>query len=157
MNSKRKFSDFNADSSAQGESREFIPGSHASKKLKEKNGKKNKTKPGSMNWVKKRVRTIERRFKAGHNMPANVQNDLERELAHYQQTIVETADEKKRKAMIKKYHMVRFFGESSSFHCITKPRTNHTAMQQREKRQTDSRNGSNPSSRLPQMLQRSRS
>ena len=69
-----------------------------------------------LNWVKKRARTIERRFKTGQNMPANIQNDLERELAHHQQKIEEIADEKRRKQMIKKYHMVRFFGKPVNPH-----------------------------------------
>ncbi|KAI1374584.1 hypothetical protein F4677DRAFT_425517 [Hypoxylon crocopeplum] len=108
MSSKRRFSEFKADSSEQGEAREHIPGFHPPKKSK-KNPKKGKVKPSSINWVKKRARTIERRFKTGQNIPANIQNDLERELAHHQQTIAEAAEDKKRKAMIKKYHMVRFF------------------------------------------------
>ncbi|XXG96588.1 hypothetical protein Hte_002876 [Hypoxylon texense] len=112
MNSKRKFSDFKAesrpDSSEHGETHERNPGFHASKKSK-KHAKNGKVKPDNLNWVKKRARTIERRFKTGHNIPANVQNELERELAHHQQKITELADEKKRKTMIKKYHMVRFF------------------------------------------------
>ncbi|KAL7627019.1 rRNA-processing protein efg1 [Parahypoxylon ruwenzoriense] len=112
MGSKRKFSEFKAEQSGQtekGGTRERIPGYHAPKNPKKKNGKKSRVKPGSMNWVKKRARTIERRFKTGQNMPANIQNDLERELAHHQQKITEAADEKRRKTMIKKYHMVRFF------------------------------------------------
>ncbi|KAI0010133.1 hypothetical protein F4779DRAFT_323465 [Xylariaceae sp. FL0662B] len=118
MSTKRKFSDFQVDSSAagkspgkssgKGETRERIPGFHPPKKSK-KNKKKSKAKPNSMNWVKKRVRTIERRFNTGQNMPANVHHDLERELAHHKQKIDEVADEKKRKHMIKKYHMIRFF------------------------------------------------
>ncbi|KAI0180937.1 hypothetical protein GGR52DRAFT_522269 [Hypoxylon sp. FL1284] len=86
----------------------FESGTSAPKKSK-KNAKKGQTRPDNLNWVKKRARTIERRFKTGQNMPANVQNELERELAHHQQKIAELADGKKRKAMIKKYHMVRFF------------------------------------------------
>ncbi|KAI1102837.1 hypothetical protein F4804DRAFT_311821 [Jackrogersella minutella] len=107
MNSKRKFSEFTADAPAQEQTRERIPGYHTSKN--KKNPKRGKAKPGNINWIKKRARTIERRFKTGQNMPANVENDLERELAHHQQKIEEAADEKKRKTMIKKYHMVRFF------------------------------------------------
>ncbi|KAI0121982.1 hypothetical protein F4814DRAFT_407116, partial [Daldinia grandis] len=107
MSSKRKFSEFRADS--QDGPHERISGGHAPKKFNNTKPKKNKTKPDNINWLKKRVRTIERRFKVGQNMPANVQNDLERELAHHQQKIAEAVDEKKRKTMITKYHMVRFF------------------------------------------------
>lgn len=108
MGSKRKFSEFHAESSGNGESRDHNSRLHSSKNS---NHKKTKTNPNNINWVKKRARTIERRFKTGQNMPANIQNDLERELAHHQQKIEDAADEKKRKKMIKKYHMVRFFGE----------------------------------------------
>ncbi|OTA91595.1 hypothetical protein M434DRAFT_397112 [Hypoxylon sp. CO27-5] len=109
MGSKRKFSEVDSDPSEKGAKRELIPGFHPPKKPNKKNPKKGKVKPGNINWIKKRARTIERRFKTGQNMPANVQNDLERELAHHLQKIEEAADEKKRKTMIKKYHMVRFF------------------------------------------------
>ncbi|KAI0386134.1 hypothetical protein F5Y04DRAFT_243411 [Hypomontagnella monticulosa] len=109
MSSKRKFSDFKADTSSREEAQghEHTQGYHAPKRVKDV--KKSKAKPGSVNWMKKRARTIERRFKSGQNMPANVENELERELAHHQQRIAEAADEKKRKTMISKYHMVRFF------------------------------------------------
>ncbi|KAI0883598.1 uncharacterized protein GGS22DRAFT_33552 [Annulohypoxylon maeteangense] len=106
MGSKRKFSEFHAESSGNAEARGHNSGSHGPKRS---NHKKAKTNPNNINWVKKRARTIERRFKTGQNMPANIQNDLERELAHHQQKIEDAADEKKRKAMITKYHMVRFF------------------------------------------------
>ncbi|KAI1384609.1 uncharacterized protein F4822DRAFT_415706 [Hypoxylon trugodes] len=110
MSSKRKFADYEGDSADKEKPRERIPGYHVpNKKARKKNPKKGKVKPSSINWVKKRARTIERRFKTGQNMPANIQNDLERELAHHQQKIEEIADEKRRKQMIKKYHMVRFF------------------------------------------------
>ncbi|KAI8957125.1 hypothetical protein F5Y11DRAFT_104923 [Daldinia sp. FL1419] len=109
MSSKRKFSEFRADSSSQDGPHERMSGSHAPKKFNNKKPKKSKAKPDNINWLKKRVRTIERRFKMGQNMPANVQNELERELAHHQQKIAEAVDEKKRKTMITKYHMVRFF------------------------------------------------
>ncbi|KAI1078437.1 hypothetical protein F5B20DRAFT_229470 [Whalleya microplaca] len=108
MSTKRKLNDFQVDSSSAKEgSRERIPGFHPPKKSK--NNKKAKVKPNSMNWVKKRARTIERRFKTGQNMPADVHHDMERELAHHKQKISEVAEEKKRKTMIKKYHMIRFF------------------------------------------------
>ncbi|KAI0841779.1 hypothetical protein F5Y06DRAFT_260406 [Hypoxylon sp. FL0890] len=109
MGSKRKFAEFDAESSEKGATREYIPGFHPPKKPNKKIPKKGKVKPGNINWIKKRARTIERRFNTGRPMPADVQNDLERELAHHRQKIEEAADEKKRKTMIKKYHMVRFF------------------------------------------------
>ncbi|KAI5855589.1 hypothetical protein GGS23DRAFT_589484 [Durotheca rogersii] len=110
MSSKRKFSEFEGDGARkeQPKSRGSIP-EYSPPETPQRNGKKSKAKPGSVNWIKKRARTIERRFKAGQTLPANIQNDLERELAHHQQKLSEIAMEKKKKHMIKKYHMVRFF------------------------------------------------
>ncbi|KAI0024782.1 hypothetical protein F4780DRAFT_775711 [Xylariomycetidae sp. FL0641] len=110
MSSKRKFSDFNAKSSADGETRERQPDYRPFKKNKSKAGGKaqKKTKPNSTNWIKKRIRNIERSFKKGDSLPANTRNDLERELAHHQAKLDELADAKKRRKMIQKYHMVRF-------------------------------------------------
>ncbi|KAI0603035.1 hypothetical protein F4775DRAFT_531891 [Biscogniauxia sp. FL1348] len=107
MSSKRKFADFNADAKPQ-EARHRAPAHRLPKKNRKNSEKDHKTRPDNLNWLKKRVRDIERRFQAGKNLPANVQNELERELAHHQQKIVEITDDKKRKLMITKYHMVRF-------------------------------------------------
>lgn len=113
MSSKRKFADFDADApkhhSKKSRDRQYNPGYQPTNR-KSRNTRDDGAKAGSINWLKKRVRTIERRFKAGQNLPANVQNDMERELAHHKQKIVELSDEKHRKSMISRYHMVRFFG-----------------------------------------------
>ena len=75
--------------------------------------KKLKRKEENINWVKKRARTIERLFlRENAKLPANVQKDLERELAAHQQRIEDEKFRKKRSDMIGRYHMVRFFGES---------------------------------------------
>lgn len=60
---------------------------------------------------KKRVRTIKKQLQNDDNIPADVRMELERELAVHETAIAETAFQKKRAAMIAKYHMVRFFGE----------------------------------------------
>ena len=83
----------------------------ARKKHKKQN-KKHNAKEGSANWIKKRIRTIERRFnRETDSMPSNVQKDLERELAAHQQRLAGFQTKKLRQKMITKYHMVRFFGE----------------------------------------------
>ncbi|CAI4211825.1 unnamed protein product [Parascedosporium putredinis] len=69
----------------------------------------NQTKDGSINALKKRVRTIERLFNKGSDVPGNTKVELERELAAHKATITELTYRKKRSEMIKKYHMVRFF------------------------------------------------
>lgn len=73
-------------------------------------GGKKKAKQGSTEWAKKRIRNIERLFQRSTDLPANVRNDLERELAAHKATISDKSFQKRRSAMISKYHMVRFFG-----------------------------------------------
>ncbi|KAI0481604.1 hypothetical protein F4859DRAFT_426355 [Xylaria cf. heliscus] len=107
MSSKRKFSEYSAESSVASESREH-PSSYQSSKHKKKKGP-SKEKPTSTNWLKKRARTIERRLNREDSLPANVKHELEKELVHHKQKLDDLADGRKRSAMIKKYHMVRFF------------------------------------------------
>ncbi|KAI0542290.1 hypothetical protein GGR58DRAFT_453414 [Xylaria digitata] len=107
MSSKRKFSEFDTESSTAGERHERTPGHQSSKYKKKRDSSKDK--PSSINWLKKRARTIERRLNRKDSLPANVQHDLEKELDHHKQKLDDLADGKKRNNMIKKYHMVRFF------------------------------------------------
>jgi hypothetical protein len=65
----------------------------------------------SLNAIKKRARAIERLLARDNlKLPANKQNDLERELAAHKQRIEDARHKKERSKMIQKYHMVRFFG-----------------------------------------------
>ncbi|KAK8126744.1 rRNA-processing efg-1 [Apiospora kogelbergensis] len=84
-------------------------GSQAPKRRKNLNGKVSKARPDNINWLKKRARNIERQFRSAQKLPADKRNELERELAHSKQKIQEASNEKQRKQMITKYHMVRFF------------------------------------------------
>ncbi|KAL2164577.1 hypothetical protein VTH06DRAFT_3794 [Thermothelomyces fergusii] len=60
--------------------------------------------------IKKRARAIERLLaRDSLKIPANKVNELERELAAHKQRIEEARRKRERAAMIKKYHMVRFF------------------------------------------------
>ncbi|SPQ22361.1 3813dcfe-cf73-4d13-8564-9e9d4aa4a947 [Thermothielavioides terrestris] len=64
----------------------------------------------SLSAIKKRARAIERLLARDNlNIPANKQNELERELAAHKQRIEDARAKKERNKMIKKYHMVRFF------------------------------------------------
>lgn len=66
--------------------------------------------PGSgLGQAKKRARSIKRQFTHDNDLPEDVRKDLERELAVHESVIAEHAFQKKRAAMISKYHMVRFF------------------------------------------------
>ncbi|KAI1180113.1 hypothetical protein F4777DRAFT_574395 [Nemania sp. FL0916] len=107
MSSKRKFSEFRSDPSATGEMREHARGPPNSR-FKNKKGPSHE-KPTSISWLKKRARTIERRLNHTDSLPANIKHDLEKELDHHKQKLEDLADSRKRQAMIKKYHMVRFF------------------------------------------------
>lgn len=64
----------------------------------------------SVNSVKKRIRDITRRLERSEDLPADVRVQDERALATYQQELAAAEAEKLRQKMIKKYHMVRFFG-----------------------------------------------
>lgn len=73
--------------------------------------KKHARRPESSNWAKKRARTIERRLRNPDSLPANVQRDLEAELAALSRQIEDRQDKRLRAHMIGKYHMLRFFGK----------------------------------------------
>ncbi|KAH8737756.1 hypothetical protein BGZ61DRAFT_582842 [Ilyonectria robusta] len=80
-----------------------------SKKQKQSGKSKNRPNEGSSQWARKRARNIDRLLQRNQDLPANVRNDLERELAAHKTTVTDKAFQKKRSAMIGKYHMVRFF------------------------------------------------
>ncbi|KAG6980968.1 rRNA-processing protein efg1 [Fusarium oxysporum f. sp. conglutinans] len=70
---------------------------------------KHRPNEGTSTWAKKRTRTIERLLNRNQELPANVRNDLERELGALKATVSDKSFQKLRSAMISKYHMVRFF------------------------------------------------
>jgi hypothetical protein len=64
----------------------------------------------SVHAVKKRIRDVKRRLERCPNLPANVRVEDERALSVYEQELTAALEEKTRQKMIKRYHMVRFFG-----------------------------------------------
>ena len=64
----------------------------------------------SVNAIKKRIRDVSRRLVRAKDLPATVRMEDERALEAYQQELAAADAEKSRQKMIKKYHMVRFFG-----------------------------------------------
>jgi hypothetical protein len=66
----------------------------------------------SVNAIKKRIRDVSRKLERTEDLPADVRAEDERALAAYQQELASAQAEKTRQKMIKKYHMVRFFGKS---------------------------------------------
>jgi hypothetical protein len=110
MGTKRSFSEVESSTNS-GEQHGAKEQRHWDKKPR---FKKLKRKEENINWVRKRARTIERLFQRDNaKLPANVQKDLERELAAHKQRIKDEGFRKRRSYMIGRYHMVRFFGRSS--------------------------------------------
>ncbi|KAI9166841.1 rRNA-processing protein EFG1 [Paramyrothecium foliicola] len=105
MGTKRSFNEVDAE----GSPAPTRDGSFTARKRRDDGRGKHKAKEGSIEWAKKRARNIERLFSRNQDLPANVRNDLERELAAHKATITDKAFQKRRSAMISKYHMVRFF------------------------------------------------
>ncbi|KAJ3498081.1 hypothetical protein NLG97_g1396 [Lecanicillium saksenae] len=70
---------------------------------------RHKAKHGTTEWAKKRTRSIQRAMSRNADIPANLRNDMERELAAHKNTIADNGFQRRRSAMISKYHMVRFF------------------------------------------------
>jgi rRNA-processing protein Efg1 len=68
----------------------------------------------SVNAIKKRIRDVTRKLERADDLPADVRAEDERALAAYQQELASAEAEKIRQKMIKKYHMVRFFGKWSN-------------------------------------------
>ena len=66
----------------------------------------------SINSIKTRIRDTKRRLERSKNLPATVRVEDERALDMYEQELAEAEEEKLRQKMIKRYHMVRFFGTS---------------------------------------------
>lgn len=111
MPSKRPFSEVDGAAAAEKEPRADNQAAAGGPRKRKRVDKKSKGRADSVNALKKRVRTIERRFKNGSTLPPDVMAELQRELATNKAMIVESTLKKKRSEMISKYHMVRFFGE----------------------------------------------
>lgn len=66
---------------------------------------------GSVNALKSKIRDVKRVLEHAHDLPLDVRIEKERALAGYRHDLEKAEIEKERQRMIKKYHMVRFFGE----------------------------------------------
>ncbi|KAK4165294.1 hypothetical protein QBC43DRAFT_260105 [Cladorrhinum sp. PSN259] len=75
----------------------------------------------SLSAIKKRARAIERLLSRDtSNIPANKQNELERELDAHKQRIKDAEYKRFRSNMISKYHMVRFFERKKAIRIANK-------------------------------------
>lgn len=72
----------------------------------------------SVNALKSKIRDVKRVLEHARNLPLEVRIEKERALAGYRQDLEEAEHEKERQRMIKRYHMVRFFGRSQ---CCSSP------------------------------------
>jgi hypothetical protein len=61
--------------------------------------------------LKEKIRDLTRLLNHSTTMPADVRIEKERALAGYQADFEKVKDSKKKKDIIAKYHMVRFFGK----------------------------------------------
>ncbi|RDA84515.1 hypothetical protein CP532_1497 [Ophiocordyceps camponoti-leonardi (nom. inval.)] len=99
MGTKRPFTDVEPPGSGDG-----------TRDTQRKKHRKHKAKEGTSQFSSKRARSIARLLqRKEEDLPADVRNSLERELATLQAELADKAFHKKRSAMISKYHMVRFF------------------------------------------------
>jgi hypothetical protein len=90
----------------------------AKKRKSESGSTKKQIHASSVNAIKKRIRDVSRKLERSQDLPANVRIENERALAAYQQELASAEAEKIRQKMIKKYHMVRFFGMQQITHFI---------------------------------------
>lgn len=114
MSTKRKYQE--EDPQSVHESRQFQVFGNAPKPAKkprrfEPRVQRKQAHASSVNAIKKRIRDVTRKLERTEDLPANVRVEDERALAAFQQELGSAEAEKTRQKMIKKYHMVRFFGK----------------------------------------------
>ena len=83
---------------------------HPSKRPKSNDFAPPSTKPASVNQLKSKIRDLTRALEHSDHLPAGVRIEKERALAGYKQDVEKILDDRRRNELIKKYHMVRFFG-----------------------------------------------
>lgn len=114
MSTKRKHQETESKGTVHAERQFQVPGSKPAKKKPRRfeppQEPRVQAHASSVNAIKKRIRDVRRRLERADDLPANVRHEDERALAAYEQQLAEADAEKTRQKMIKKYHMVRFFG-----------------------------------------------
>ena len=71
------------------------------------------TQATSVNQLKSKIRDLTRVLEHSENLPPGVRIEKERALAGYKQDVEKIHIDKRKNELIKKYHMVRFFGGST--------------------------------------------
>ena len=85
---------------------------HPSKRQKSKDFAHPAAKTASVNQLKSKIRDLTRALDHSDHLPAGVRIEKERALAGYKQDVEKIHEDKRKNDLIKKYHMVRFFGGS---------------------------------------------
>ena len=88
------------------------PPKHPFKRQRSNNLGSPSTKSASVNQLKSKIRDLTRALEHSEHLPAGVRIEKERALAGYKQDVEEIRKDKQKNELIKKYHMVRFFGGS---------------------------------------------
>ena len=83
---------------------------HPSKRQKSNNAV---TPATSVNQLKSKIRDLSRVLEHSENLPPGIRIEKERALAGYKQDVEKIHIDKRKNELIKKYHMVRFFGGST--------------------------------------------
>ena len=85
---------------------------HPSKRRKTNDVAPPATKAASVNQLKSKIRDLTRVLEHSDRLPAGVRIEKERALAGYKQDVEKIHEDKRKNELIKRYHMVRFFGGS---------------------------------------------
>lgn len=87
-------------------------GTHPAKRQEKANNSALRTsKIHSVNSLKSKIRDLTRSLDHNEDMPAGVRIEKERAVAGYKQDLENAEQEKRKQAIISRYHRVRFFGE----------------------------------------------
>ena len=112
MPGKRKLGDLNPQPAVHESRRTQVYGDRPKPAKKAKKIDFENRKPTSaVNDLKKHIRDLRRKLDRVQDLPADVRAEDERALAAYEQELALAEQKKVRDACIKRWHMVRFFGE----------------------------------------------
>lgn len=68
------------------------------------------TKSASINQLKSKIRDLTRALEHSDHLPAGVRIEKERALVGYKQDVEKIHEDRRKNELVKRYHMVRFFG-----------------------------------------------
>jgi hypothetical protein len=89
--------------------RELVPGQEKKRKVNPNPHRKLERKANPVNPIKSRIRSLNRLLQHKENLPADVRLNHERELKSCEYDLAIAENQQRKKDLIGKYHMVRFF------------------------------------------------